>query len=253
MAEEREREEMTFWDHLDVLRGTLFRSAVAVILCSILFFIFKTELFEFVFAPTKDSFLVYRWFGSEMNMTLVNLEISAQFFIHLKGALMCGVIVAVPYIIYEIWRFISPALYDSEKKPIRSAFLLASVLFYVGAVVGYLFVLPVCINFFMTYTISDDVLNTISLESYISMFTSMVLMIGIVFEFPAVIAVLSKLGLIYRSTLKNIRKYAVVVILIISAIITPSDPFSMFVLAIPLYALYEFSIILCRKNPKPQE
>lgn len=253
MAEEREKQEMTFWDHLDVLRGTLFRSAVAVILFSVLFFIFKTELFEFVFAPTKDDFLVYRWFGSEMNMTLVNLEISAQFFIHLKVAMMCGVIVAVPYIIYEIWRFISPALYDTEKKPIRSAFLLASVLFYLGTVVGYLFVLPVCINFFMNYTISDEVLNTISLESYISMFTSMVLMIGIVFEFPAVIAVLSKLGLIYRSTLQNLRRYAVVVILIVSAIITPSDPFSMFVLAVPLYALYEFSIILCRKNPKPQE
>ncbi|MCR5004076.1 MAG: twin-arginine translocase subunit TatC [Bacteroidales bacterium] len=253
MAEEREREEMTFWDHLDVLRGTLFRSAVAVMVAAVAFFIFKDQLFRFVFAPTKDNFLVYRWFGSEMNMTLVNLEISAQFFIHLKMALMCGVIVAVPYIIYEIWRFISPALYDTEKKPIRSAFLLASVLFYIGAVVGYLFVLPVCINFFMNYTISDEVLNTISLDSYISMFTSMVLMIGIVFEFPAVIAVLSKLGLIFRSTLRKLRKYAVVVILIISAIITPSDPFSMFVLAVPLYALYEFSIILCRKDPEPEE
>ncbi|MCQ2146636.1 MAG: twin-arginine translocase subunit TatC [Bacteroidales bacterium] len=186
--------------------------------------------------------------GINLHVDLINIEVSAQFFIHLKMAFVCGLIVAFPYIIYEIWRFIAPALYDNEKTVVRKAFMLASVLFYLGAAVGYVIVLPVCLNFFMNFSISDTVINTISLNSYISLFISMVLMIGLIFEFPSVIAVLSRFGLVTRELLRKGRKVAFVVILVIAAFITPSDPFSMFVLAIPLYILYEFSIYLCKKD-----
>ncbi len=186
--------------------------------------------------------------GLQLDIELINIEISAQFFIHLKMALICGLILTFPYIIYEIWKFVAPALYDNEKVVFKKAFGLASVLFYIGVAVGYMFVLPVCLNFFMNYSVSDIVSNTISLNSYISMFTSMVLMIGVIFEFPAVVAVLSRFGLVTRQMLRSARKIAFVAILLIAAFITPSDPFSMFVLSVPLYILYEFSIYLCKNE-----
>ena len=240
--------EMTFWDHLEELRGTLFRSGCAIIAAALLLFCFKKPLFDFILSPTTSNFFLYRLMGIKLDMNLINIEISAQFFIHLKMALICGLILTFPYVIFEIWKFIAPALYDNEKAVVRKAFGLASVLFYLGVAVGYLFVLPVCLNFFMNYSVSDTVNNTISLNSYISLFTSMVLMIGLIFEFPSVVAVLSRFGIVTREMLRKARKVAFVVILLIAAFITPSDPFSMFVLSIPLYILYEFSIYLCKKE-----
>lgn len=240
---------MSFWDHLDALRGTLFRSALAVMVFSAFGLAFKNILFDgIILAPTRGDFVVYRTLGWAFDMQLINVDISAQFFVHLKIALAVGAIVAFPIIIFELWKFLAPALYDREKPAVRKAFGLASVLFYLGIFVGYYFVLPVCLSFFMNYSISDTIDNTITLSSYISMFLSLVLMIGIVFEFPAVIAVLSKIGIVYRSTLRAGRKYAVVVIMGVAALITPSDPFSMMVLAVPLYLLYEFSILLCKEH-----
>ncbi|MCR5019164.1 MAG: twin-arginine translocase subunit TatC, partial [Bacteroidales bacterium] len=174
-------------------------------------------------------------------------EVSAQFFVHLKIALLSGVVVAFPYIIYELWRFIRPALYENERKSASRAFGMSSFLFYLGAAVGYFIVLPVCLVFFMNYTVSDAVANTITLNSYISLFISMVFMIGLLFEFPTVVMVLSSLGVLSKADLKAARKYAFVAVLLLAAIITPSDPVSMFVLGIPLYGLYEFSILVCRK------
>ena len=181
-------------------------------------------------------------------MSLINIDISAQFFVHLKMSLLCGVVIAFPYIIYETWRFIAPALYENEKKAVGRAFRMSSGLFYLGVAVGYFIVLPVCLMFFMNYSVSDSVRNTISLGSYISLFVSMVFLIGLIFEFPTVIMVLSHLGLVGKDDLKGYRKYAFIVVLILSALITPSDPFSMFVLAVPLYGLYEFSILICKQK-----
>ena len=202
---------MSFWDHLDVLRGTLFRSIGAIVLVSIVFLIIPEQLFKAVLWPTTSDFILYKWLGLDFSMTLINIEVSAQFFVHLKISILMGAVVAFPYIIFEIWRFIAPALYDNEKKAVRKAFGLSSFLFYLGVAVGYFIVLPVCLMFFMNYTVSDAVQNTMT-----------------------------------RKQLRGYRKAAFVVILVLAAFITPSDPFSMFVLAIPLYGLYEFSILVCK-------
>jgi sec-independent protein translocase protein TatC len=245
---------MSFWDHLDVLRGTLFRSLAAVCLCSILGFVFKDFLFDgIVLAPSRPDFCIYRLLGWSFSMQLINVEVSAQFFVHLKAAFAVGVVLAFPYIIWELWRFLEPALYAGEKRPVRLAFLLSTGLFYLGVVVGYFIVLPVCLQFFMNYTVSDAVANTITIGSYMSMFFSMVLLIGIAFEFPSVVLVLNRLGVLSRELLRKGRRYAVVVVLVLSALITPADPFSMFVLAFPLYFLYELSILLCSKSAETPE
>lgn len=254
MAEAGAEKEMSFWEHLDVLRGSLFRAIGAVCLCSVLGLVFREFLFDgIVLAPTRSDFIVYRLLGWAFSMELINVEISAQFFVHLKASFAVGLIVAFPYVVWELWRFLAPALYEKEKKAVRTAFLMATGLFYLGVLVGYFIVLPVCLQFFMNYTVSDAVANTITIGSYMSMFFSMVLLIGVVFEFPTVVLALNRLGVLDRSALRKGRRYAVVIVLVLAALITPSDPFSMFVLAIPLYFLYEFSILLCSKSSESPE
>lgn len=238
--------EMSFWDHLEELRWTLLRSVAAVCILSVLGFIFKEPLFKVILWPAQQDFVIYRLLGWNMDMDLINVDISAQFFIHLRAALAVGLILAFPYIIWEIWRFIAPALYPNEKEAVGAAFLMSSGFFYLGVLVGYFFVLPVCLQFFMSYSVSPEINNTITVGSYMSMFMSMSLLIGLVFEFPTVIAVLSRLGVVTRGLLRKGRKYAFVIVLALSALITPADPFSMLVLAAPLYLLYELSILLCR-------
>lgn len=246
--------EMSFWDHLEVLRGTLLRSLGAIFAVSVLVFCFKGFVFDKVLlAPSRGDFFIYRLLGVDFSLSLVNIELSAQFFIHLKTSILLGFILAFPLVCWEVWKFIAPALYENEKKACRTAFLFAGVLFYVGLAVGYTIVLPVTLNFFQGYSVSDAVQNTISLSSYISTFTSMVLMFGIVFEFPAVIAVLSNMGLVTRSTLKKYRKHAAVLILILAAIITPADPFSMLIAALPLYLLFELSLLACKDKAPEQD
>ena len=223
---------MSFWDHLEVLRGTLFRSLLAVVAVSIAVFCFKSLVFDgIVLAPTRSDFFIYKWMGMSVDMSLVNLEVSTQFFVHLKIAFQLGFILSFPYIVFEIWKFIAPALSQAEKKTIRWVFLSASALFYLGLFLG--------------YKISDAIVNTISLTSYISLFMSTTLAFGIVFEFPAVVVILNKLGIVDRGTMQKYRKHAIVVILCIAAIITPADPFSMIVAAAPLLLLYELSVWCC--------
>lgn len=238
--------EMSFWDHLEVLRWTILRSALAVVLLSVVFFCIPKTLFKAVLWPTAASFPLYQLPGVSFSMELINIELSAQFFVYMKMAVLCGVVLAFPYIIWEIWRFVAPALYEKEKKAVRAAFGLSSGLFYLGVAVGYFIVLPVCLMFFMNFSVSDKIVNTISLGSYMSLFTGMVFLIGLLFEFPCVILVLNKIGILGRDTLKKGRKIAILVVLILAAVITPTDPFSMFVLSIPLYGLYELSILLCK-------
>lgn len=239
--------EMSFWDHLEALRGTIWRSVLGVLLASTVFLCFPKALFNAVLWPTQASFPLYRLPGIDFSMELINIELSAQFFVYLKVSVLCGLVVAFPFVVWEIWKFVAPALYENEKKAVRGAFSLSSALFYLGVAVGYFVVLPVCLMFFVNFSVSDAIVNTISLSSYMSLFTSMVFLIGILFEFPSVILALSSIGVINRSQLKQWRKYAFVVVLILAALITPSDPFSMFVLAIPLYGLFELSVLLCKK------
>ena len=237
---------MSFWDHLDVLRGTLFRSALSVLLVSIVMFCFKNFLFEkIILAPSRPDFFLYKILGGNVSMQLINTEVSAQFFVHLKVSFICGFVIAFPYIIYEIWKFIAPALYDNEMRSVRKAFLGYALLFYAGVATGFCLIFPVTLSFFQGYTVSDTIANTVTLNSYISMFSSMVILFGIVFEFPVLIAILSNMGIVTKDTLKKYRKYAFVGVLIVAAIITPADPFSMMIAAAPLYLLYELSVFVC--------
>ena len=241
--------EMTFWDHLEDLRMSIFRMIAVFAAVVVGLFFFKDFLFgEVILGPSRADFFLYRLLGTEFSMELVNLEVAAQFMIHMKVTFLSALVMTFPYIIYEVWRFIAPALYDNERKAVRGAFLFASFLFYLGVVVGYALIFPLMLNFFAGYHVSPEIPNTFSLSSYIALLTSIVLTFGIVFEFPTVVVALSSLGVLKKKTLTSFRKHAVLVVAILAAVITPSgDPFTMLVVSVPLYLLYEFSILLCKK------
>ena len=247
--------EMTFWDHLEELRESLFRMLGVYAAAVVALFFFKGFIFDdIILAPSKPDFFMYQLLGADFSMTLVNIELAAQFLIHMKITFICALVITFPYLIFEIWRFIAPALYEKEKKAVKGAFLFSSFLFYVGVVVGYMVVFPLMLNFFSGYQVSPDISNTFSLTSYISMFTSMVLVFGIVFEFPTVVVALSAMGVLSKETLKSFRRHAICAVLILAAVITPSgDPFSLMVVSVPLYLLYEFSILVCKKDVKTIE
>lgn len=257
MAESGKEQEMSFWDHLEELRGTIFRSLLAVCLLAVLGFIFKRPLFALVLAPASPDFFLYRLLGWHFDLDLINVEVSAQFFVHLQAAFGAALILAFPYIIWELWRFVAPGLYERERKAVGTAFGMATGLFYLGVAVGYVLVLPACIQFFLNYSVSDAITNAITIGSYMSMFTSTVLMIGVAFEFPTVIWLLSRLGVLTRTQLRKGRRYALVAVLVLAAIVTPADPLSMIIVAAPLYLLYEIAILLCSsksaESPEPNE
>ncbi len=256
MAEEKldESKDMSFWEHLEALRQGLFHVIIALLAAFIVLFFFKDFLFDdLILAPTRSDFFFYKWFGMETGLQLVNIELSTQFMVHMRVTFLCAIIVCCPYILFEIWRFIAPALYQREKRATRRAFLFASFLFYLGIAVGYCIILPLMVNFFDGYKVSEAVTNTISLNSYISTVNSTVLLFGIVFEVPTLVAVLSQLGLITRKTLLSGWKWAVLVIAVLAAIITPADPFSMLIASIPLFLLYGISILVCRKEQPEDE
>ena len=247
--------EMTFWDHLEDLRKCIFRILGVFASAVVVLFFFKNFLFDqLILAPSKSDFFLYQLLGADFSMTLVNIEVAAQFLIHIRITLICALIVTFPVIIYQLWRFIAPALYENQKRTVKGAFAFASVLFYVGVAVGYALVFPLMLNFFSGYQVSPDIPNTFSLTSYISLFTSLVLTFGIVFEFPTVVAVLSSMGMLTKEGLSSYRKHAICVVLVLAAVITPSgDPFSLMVVSVPLYLLYEFSILICRKRVQSVE
>ena len=241
---------MTFWDHLDVLRASIIRIILAFVVVAFALFPFKSFLFDsLILAPTSSDFWLYKLIGTDFSLSLVNIEVTTQFMIHMKMTLLCALVLTFPYVIYLVWDFIKPALYVDEKKALRKAFLLASVLFYVGVVVSYMIIIPLMLNFFSDYQVSSEVANMFSLSSYISLFTSMLLTFGIVFEFPTIALLLSSLGLLHKETMKKYRKHAICAIVILAAVITPSgDPFSLAIVALPIYVLYEFSIIICKSR-----
>ena len=237
--------EMSFWDHLEELRGTLFRSIVALCLLAVLGFIFKKQLFWLIFLPASPEFFLYRILGWSFSLDMINVEMAAQFFVHLQAAFGAALIIGFPYLVWELWRFVAPALYDNEKKAVGGAFLMATGFFYLGVAVGFILVLPACVQFFLNYSVSPLVSNAITISSYMSMFTSTVLLTGVAFEFPTVIWALSRLGVLQRSQLRSGRRYALVAVLVLAAVVTPADPLSMLIVAAPLYLMYELSILMC--------
>ncbi len=238
--------EMSFWDHLDELRGALIRSVVYIVVLFVVGFFFKEILFDgVVLRPTRPDFWLYRLLDVDLEIDLINIDIAAQFFTHIKITFLIALVAAFPLICYEIWRFVVPALYEAEKSVLRKAFALGGGLFYLGVAVGYFVVMPVLLMFFNDYSVSETVVNTFSLRSYISIFTAMVFLMGILFEFPSVLAVLGHFGIVHRGMLRKGWRYAIMVILILSAVLTPTgDPFTMLVVALPLLLLYELSILI---------
>ncbi len=255
------KDEMTFWDHLDELRGLLFRSAVVLFILGIVVFFNKSFVFDtIIFAPIDSDFILFKWFTSlsrflnipqmapsDFKLDLINIELASQFFTHVSVSLSIAFILSIPYILYQLWLFVKPGLYDHERKSVQKAFGFASILFFIGVLVGYFFVFPLTVRFLGTYQVSEWVVNQISLKSYISMFTWLILIMGVVFELPALALILSRLNIVSKSMLKKYRKHAFITLIIIAAIITPTgDAFTLFIVGTPLYLLYEFSILICR-------
>ncbi len=250
---------MTFWEHLDELRKVLFHSLWAIMIFMVAIFVCKDFVFDrIILAPLDSDFVLYRAFNAllgifgipsleDFKVELVNIDLAAQFFIHVKISFFLGLVVAAPYIFYELWGFLRPALYPNEKTAVKSAFGFAAVLFYCGVLVGYFLIFPLTLRFLGTYQVSDTVANQIALQSYISMFVGLIFIMGIVFEMPMLAALLSRLGIINKQLLQKYRKHAVIVLLILAAVITPSgDAFTLFAVGLPLYGLYEVSIAVCK-------
>ena len=269
MAEEIKAQDgsLTFWEHLEVLRWSLFRVAIVVFLAMIVIFVAMPHIFTpFVLGPTTSEFFLYRWLSSlgslplmpdfsagDFKVDIININVASQFLTHISTSFWFSLIVAFPYLVFEVWRFIAPALYDNEKASVMTAFLFGTVMFYLGCAVGYTFVFTFTFRFLAEYQISAEVANQISLNSYMSTFMGMVFIMGLVFELPLLAWLMSKLGLINRAFLKKYRKVAVAVLLVLAAAITPTgDPFTLSIVFLPLYALYELSIRVVR-DEAPEE
>jgi len=252
--------EMSFLEHLEALRWHLVRSVIAVFSLAILAFTYREIVFDkIIFAPRHTDFWTYvqmcrlsDFLGlgdalciKSINFDLINTELSGQFTMHMWIAFVAGLIMGFPYVIWEIWRFIKPGLRDVEKQYTRGVVLFTTGLFAIGVVFGYYIIAPLSINFLGNYQVSPDVKNMISMDSFISTVTTITLASGIVFELPIVVYFLTKIGLMSPEFMRKFRKHAVVVILIVSAVITPSpDVTSQLLVALPLYFLYEISIFV---------
>lgn len=254
-----EEKEMSFLDHLEALRWHLVRSSVAILVGAVLAFIFSDFLFDtIIFGPKKPDFITYRafcklsqWVGmgddfcmTEMPFVLVNNDMGGQFSTHIWICIVIGIILAFPYLIFEIWRFVSPALYENERQYATGGIFYTSFLFLTGVLFGYYIVTPLSVNFLANYSISDEVKNYINISSYMSTISMVTLASGILFELPIFIYFLSKIGLVTPSFLRKYRKHALVLNLIASAIITPPDVTSQIIVAIPIAVLYEIGILL---------
>ncbi|MBO6187856.1 MAG: twin-arginine translocase subunit TatC [Prevotella sp.] len=241
-------EAQTFWDHLDVLRATLIRMAVAVVLFGIAAFALKEQLFSIVLAPRSSDFITYRLLGADaFQLHLMNTGLTEQFMIHVRTALYAGLLLASPYILYELFRFVSPALYANEQRYAVWIVGAAYIMFLVGTLANYYVVFPLTVRFLGTYQVSPDVANMLTLQSYVDTLLSMSLVMGVVFELPVVCALLGRMGLLTDGLMSTYRRHALVAILIVAAIITPTtDVFTLFVVALPIYLLYEVSIGIVR-------
>ena len=252
----------TFWDHLDELRSILLKISGVALLFAVVAFLFKDIIFAIVFAPKNDSFITYRWLenigglfsGSSdegFDVSLINTGLAQQFIIHMKTAFCFGILFTSPYILYQIFRFVSPALYEDERKYAVQTVGWGYLMFLTGVMIGYLLIFPLTFRFLGTYQVSSEVVNLISLDSYMSTLILICMAMGVVFELPVVCWIFAKMGFLNVNFMKKYRKHSLVAILIIAAIITPtSDVFTLLAVSLPMYLLYETSILLVALTEK---
>ena len=250
---------LTFGGHLEVLRRMLFRILAVVTVLAVIIFCFKKETFAILLAPHEYDFCTFRFIEgllhdmgwnfrfAEYHIQLISTELSAQFMTHITVSCILALLLASPYIMFELFRFISPALYESERK---YSYLVAGIiyfLFVLGLLMSYFVLFPISFQFLATYQVDEGIVNTITLDSYISTFTTLTFLMGIVFQLPVLAYVLGKMGFVDAEMLKAYRPYAFVLIMIVAAIITPPDIFTLILVTIPIYALYEVSILVLKK------
>lgn len=239
----------SFWDHLDELRTCLIRIIIVVLVGAIVAFAMKTEVFSIVLAPTKSDFITYRCFSqfgdiADFNLNLINTQLTSQFSVHMQVSIIIGIICVSPYILYSIFAFVSPALYENERKYARLLVVAGYIMFMIGVALCYFLIFPLTIRFLGNYQVSDDVANIITLSSYIDTLTMLTLMLGIVFELPILCMLLGKMGILTADFMKEYRRHAIVIILIVAAIITPTtDVMTLMLVTLPIYLLYEISIL----------
>ncbi len=249
-------EQMTFWDHLDVLRGSIIRVLVSAVVMGIGVFFLKDWLFDIVLWPRDSNFPTYRLLGAEpFQLHLINTELTEQFMIHMKVSLISGLLVASPYIIYVLFRFISPALYDNERRASYRLVGAAYGMFIVGIVVNYFLIFPLTVRFLGTYSVSSEVETMLTLSSYVDTLLLMSLVFGIVFEIPVIAWLLARFGMLKHTWMSMYRRHAIVAILVLAAIITPTaDIMTLIVVSLPIWLLYELSIWIVRfTNAKEQQ
>lgn len=253
--------EMSFFDHIDVLRKHLLRALAVVLVFTAGAFYYTDFIFNTVIMGPKDpSFWTYRmmcklyerfpFIGEEfcikvLNAKIINTEMSGQFTLQLNACVMTGLILGIPYLLFEIWLFIKPALHENERKSASGFVAFASFLFFTGILFGYYIICPLSVNFLINYRVSPDIENTFTIDSYLSTIMTLTLGSGIIFQLPVVIYILSKVGIMTPAFMRSSRRYAAVIILIVAAVVTPTaDPFTMLTVAFPLFLLYEFSIYI---------
>lgn len=254
--------EMTFFEHIEELRWHIMRSFVAILVISIVVFVMKTFVFQYVIlGPTTKNFITYQLFCHYLpdfcfyptNLVIITRDIQEQFISHLKVSVWLGFIVGFPYVFYEFWRFIKPGLYKAEIKAARGMVFVCSTLFLLGVAFGYFIISPLAITFLSSYSVSPDIANTTTLSALVSSMTMFTLPLGLVFEMPVIMYFLAKIGLVSSSTLTKYRRHAIVIIIIVAAVITPPDAITQMIIAFPLYFLYEISIIVTKRIDKERK
>lgn len=258
-------QELTFWDHLDVLRGSLIKIVMVTVLFMIVAFVMKDALFSIILAPKESDFITYQWLEKaaqlikpdarleSFQVELINTGLANQFMIHMKMALLMGALVASPYIIYLLFNFVAPALYENEKRYATRLVGGSYVMFMLGVLLSYFLIFPFTFRFLGTYQVSEDVTNMISLESYTDTLWTLSFLMGVVFEIPIVCWLLAKFGLLKAGMMQAYRRHAIVAILVVAAIITPTtDVFTLLLVAMPIWMLYEFSILIVNHTVKKE-
>ena len=259
MAEDQ-LQEMSFWDHIDALRAVLIRVVIVLVAATIGLFCVMPYLFDnVILAPCRGDFVLYRLFErmtssvpwlpqfttGDFHVELINIKLASQFFIHMSSSFWLGLVLTFPIVLYLLWTFVAPALYPRERRGVKTAFLIGCLMFFLGVAVGYFVVFPVTLRFLADYHVSQLVPNQISLDSYMDTFLMLIFVMGVIFELPLVAWLLGSLGALHRGFFKTYRRHAVVVLLVLAAIITPTgDPFTLMVVFLPIYLLYEVSAYL---------
>ena len=263
MAEEK-LQEMSFWDHIDALRSVLIRMVVVLVAVMLaLFFVMPTIFDAVILAPCHGDFVLYRLFermtssvpwlpqftAQGFEVELINIKLASQFFIHMSSSFWLALVLTFPLMLYFLWTFIAPALDPGEKRGVKLAFFIGCVMFFVGVAVGYFVVFPVTLRFLADYHVSQMVPNQISLDSYMDTFLMLIFVMGIIFELPLLAWLMGSLGVLTRSFFTTYRRHAVVVLLVLAALITPTgDPFTLMVVFLPIYLLYELSAFLVPRS-----